>query len=162
MGSAFRGRILGAGALAEGRSGSDWGAGFLAGLGGKFAGFCSIPAFLVKGLVCMCTIQQIYQAQDFVVYDVTFDPVAVGDVVATTGLVFLGWVRSPFINSRGITSVGLVRLMFLRQTGHWERRGSPGPPRFSPAMRASMRQVWQKRWPGNRSALVVQLIAHPR
>lgn len=40
-----------------------------------------------------------------------------------------------------------VRLMFLRQTGHCDRLGSPGPARFSPAMSASMRQVWQKRWP---------------
>lgn len=44
-------------------------------------------------------------------------------------------------------SVALLRLMDFRQTGHWERFGSPGPERFSPAMRASMRQVWQKRWP---------------
>jgi hypothetical protein len=44
-------------------------------------------------------------------------------------------------------SVALVRLMNFRQTGHCERFGSPGPARFSPAMRASMRQVWQNRWP---------------
>lgn len=44
-------------------------------------------------------------------------------------------------------SVALVRLMNFRQTGHCERFVSPGPVRFSPAMRASMRQVWQKRWP---------------
>ena len=81
---------------------------------------------------------------------VTFGSTAAVAVVAT-GLVFLGWVRSPFINKSGITSVALVRLMFLRHTGHWERRGSPGPPRFSPAMRASMRHVWQNRWPGHRS-----------
>jgi hypothetical protein len=38
-------------------------------------------------------------------------------------------------------SEALVRLMCFRQTGHCERRGSPGPARFSPAMSASMRQV---------------------
>jgi hypothetical protein len=49
-------------------------------------------------------------------------------------------------------SVALVRLMNFRQTGHCERFGSPGPARFSPAMRASMRHVWQNRWPGNVSS----------
>jgi hypothetical protein len=44
-------------------------------------------------------------------------------------------------------SEALERLMNFRQTGHCERLASPGPARFSPAMRASMRQVWQKRWP---------------
>lgn len=61
---------------------------------------------------------------------------------------FLGCVARPFFSSRGMTSVALLRLMFFRQTGHCERFVSWGPVRFSPAMRASMRQVWQKRWPG--------------
>jgi len=42
-------------------------------------------------------------------------------------------------------SEALVRLMNFRQTGHWERLGSPGAARFSPAMSASMRQVWQNK-----------------
>jgi hypothetical protein len=60
---------------------------------------------------------------------------------------FRGWVARPFLRSRGMMSVALVRLMSFLHTGHCERLGSPGPERFSPAMRASMRQVWQKRWP---------------
>jgi hypothetical protein len=77
-------------------------------------------------------------------YDVTFDAVAVVGL-APMGLVFLGCVASPFLSSSGMMSEPLARLMFLRQTGHCERRCSPGLPRFSPAIRASMRQVWQKR-----------------
>ncbi len=38
------------------------------------------------------------------------------------------------------------RETFLRQTGHFDM-ALPGSPCCSPAMRASMMQVWQKRWP---------------
>jgi hypothetical protein len=43
-------------------------------------------------------------------------------------------------------------LMNLRQTGHCDFFASPGPARFSPAMRASIRHVWQNRCPGTRLA----------
>lgn len=82
-------------------------------------------------------------------YDVTFDAVAVTLAVPEPiGLFFFGCVARPFFSKRGIMSVALDRLMFFRQTGHWERRG-PSWLRFSPAIRASMRQVWQKRWPAS-------------
>ena len=58
---------------------------------------------------------------------------------------FLGCVASPFFNSKGMISDALVRLINFLQTGHCERFGSFGPARFSPAIRASMRQVWQNR-----------------
>jgi hypothetical protein len=74
----------------------------------------------------------------------TFGATAVGDEMA---FFFLGCVARPFFSSNGMTSALLLRLMNFRQTGHWERFGSPGPERFSPAMRASMRHVWQNRWP---------------
>ena len=65
-----------------------------------------------------------------------------GALAATDGaFFFLGWVARPFFSSRGIMSDALVRLIDLRQTGHCERLASWGPVRFSPAMRASMRQV---------------------
>lgn len=63
-------------------------------------------------------------------------------VAATVAEFFLrGCVASPFLRSKGMMSVFLDRLMILRQTGHCERFGSPGAARFSPAMRASIRQV---------------------
>ena len=67
---------------------------------------------------------------------------------------FLGCVASPFLSmrARGIMSVGFARLMCFRHTGHCDRLGSFRSPRFSPAMRASMRHVWQKRWPVNELA----------
>ena len=77
-------------------------------------------------------------------YDITFDVVG-AVVVALAGRVFLGWVARPFLSDNGMISVALRRLMFLRQTGHCERRCSPGLPRFSPAISASIRQVWQNR-----------------
>jgi hypothetical protein len=58
---------------------------------------------------------------------------------------FLGCVASPFFKSSGMMSAALERLMNFRHTGHCERFCSPGPARFSPAMRASIKQVWQKR-----------------
>lgn len=60
---------------------------------------------------------------------------------------FRGCVAIPFFKSSGMMSVALERLIVFRQTGHCDRFGSPGPVRFSPAMRASIRQVWQKRCP---------------
>ena len=68
----------------------------------------------------------------------------------------------PIFSIRGMTSEGLVRLMVFRQTGHCERFGSPGPARFSPAMRASMRQVWQKRWPEMRLVLIRLASCQPK